>query len=226
MGLVALGAHRFRLRQAVAMERVRGQIATDLHDEVGSGLSQIAVLTEVARRDAPASTAPLLDESAGIARALRESMSDIVWAVDPRKDRLIDLVQRMRQTTFNLLEVDGLEVVFDAPPTGALEGIGLAPDRRRHLLLILKEAITNVARHAQATRAAITLGVSGDRLTLVVEDDGRGPGDGRAEGRGVKNMAARAKALGGRLTVDPRPGGGTTVRFEAPMTGRRPRIFV
>lgn len=226
VGLVALGAHRFSLRQAVAMERVRGQIATDLHDEVGSGLSQIAVLTEVARRDAPASTAPLLDESAGIARALRESMSDIVWAVDPRKDRLIDLVQRMRQTTFNLLEVEGREVVFDAPPASALEGIGLAPDRRRHLLLILKEAVTNIARHAQATRAAITLGVAGDRLTLVVEDNGRGPGDRRAEGQGLKNMAARAQALGGRLTVDPRPGGGTVVRLEAPVAGPRPRMLV
>jgi ligand-binding sensor domain-containing protein/signal transduction histidine kinase len=226
IGLVALGAHRFSLRQAVAMERVRGQIATDLHDEVGSGLAQITVLTEVARRDAPASTAPLLDESAGIARALRESMSDIVWAVDPRKDRLIDLVQRMRQTTFNLLEVDGREVVFDAPPTSALEGIGLAPDRRRHLLLILKEAVTNVARHAGATRASIRLELAGDTLTLSVEDDGCGPGTPRPEGRGLKNMAARADALGGRLTVEPRPGGGTVVRLEAPVAGPRPRMLV
>jgi ligand-binding sensor domain-containing protein/signal transduction histidine kinase len=223
--LLVLGAHRFRLRQAVAMERVRGQIATDLHDEVGSGLSQIAVLTEVAKRDAPASTAPLLEESAGIARALRESMSDIVWAVDPRKDRLIDLVQRMRQTTFNLLEVDGREVTFDAPPDSALEGVGLAPDRRRHLLLILKEAVTNVARHAGATRAAIRLEVRGDRLTLAVEDNGRGPGEGRADGRGLRNMAARAQALGGRLTVAPQPGGGTIVRLEAPVAGR-PRMVV
>jgi ligand-binding sensor domain-containing protein/signal transduction histidine kinase len=224
LGMVVLGVHRLRLRQALAMERVRGQIATDLHDEVGSGLSQIAVLNEVAKRDAPAGSAPLLDESAGIARALRESMSDIVWAVDPRKDHLVDLVQRMRQTTFNLLEVDGRDVTFEAPPSAALEGVDLAPDRRRHLLLILKEAVTNVARHAGASRASIRLQLAGDTLTLSVEDDGCGPGAPRPEGRGLKNMAARADALGGRLTVGPRPGGGTVVRLQAPLSGSAPRM--
>jgi signal transduction histidine kinase len=226
VGLAVTAAHRIRLGQVLAMERIRGQIATDLHDEVGSGLSQIAVLNEVAKRDAPPASASLIDESAAIARALRESMSDIVWAVDPRKDRLVDLVQRMRQTTFNLLEVDGRQVAFDAPDVSALEGIGLAPDRRRHLLLILKEAVTNIARHAGATRAAIALRVTGDRLTLVIEDDGVGIGRVRPEGRGLRNMTARARALDGSLTVEPRAGGGTVVRLEAPIAPRRTRMVM
>lgn len=225
VGFAVTAAHRFRLRQALAMERVRGQIATDLHDEVGSGLSQIAVLTEVARREAPPSAAPLLEESAGIARRLRESMSDIVWAVDPRKDHLVDLVQRMRQTTYNLLEVDGLDVQFDAPPAEALEGIDLPPDRRRHLLLVLKEAVTNIARHARASHARIALTLDGERLRLVVEDDGVGISGAPGEGRGLKNLTSRAGALQGKLRVERRPGGGTIVALDAPVRGPSPRML-
>jgi ligand-binding sensor domain-containing protein/signal transduction histidine kinase len=222
---VAIGAaltavHRLRLRQALAMARVRAQIATDLHDEVGSGLSQIAVLNEVAKRGVPSGAAALLDESATIARTLRASMGDIVWAVDPRRDTLNDLVQRMRQTTYNLLEVDGLDVTFQAPPAAALDGIGLAPDRRRHLLLVLKEAVTNIARHARATRASIVLELVADRLTLVVEDDGVGVGTRSGDGRGLRNMAARGAALGGTLVIENREGGGTRVRLDVPLAPR------
>lgn len=220
IGAALTAAHRLRLKQALAMERVRAQIATDLHDEVGSGLSQIAVLSEVAKREVPPGPARLLDESATIARSLRESMSDIVWAIDPRRDTLNDLVQRMRQATFNLLEVDGLAVTFQAPPAGALEGVGLAPDRRRHLLLVLKEAATNIARHARATRASIVLALVADRLTLTVEDDGVGMGARSGDGRGLKNMAARAAALGGTLAIEDREGGGTRVRLEVPLAPR------
>lgn len=216
--------HRVRLRQALAMERIRSQIATDLHDEVGSGLSQIAVLSEVAKREAPAA-APLLDQAAGIARSLRDSMSDIVWAVDPRKDRLLDLVQRMRQATFNLLEVDGLDVEFHAPPEQALDGIALLADRRRHLLLILKEAVTNIARHADATCARIDLQLRDGRVELVVEDNGRGCGPNPGRGCGLRNMASRAAALGGTLTVGERPGGGTRVHLVAPLPRRRTRTI-
>jgi ligand-binding sensor domain-containing protein/signal transduction histidine kinase len=220
LGAALTAVHRLRLKQALAMERVRAQIATDLHDEVGSGLSQIAVLTEVAKRQAPSGAAALLDESATIARTLRASMADIVWAVDPRRDTLNDLVQRMRQTTYNLLEVDGLAVTFQAPPATALDGVGLGPDRRRHLLLVLKEAATNIARHARASRASIVLELSADRLTLVVEDDGLGVGARRGDGRGLRNMAARAAALGATLVIENREGGGTRVRLDVPRVPR------
>ena len=126
----------------------------------------------------------------------------------------------MRQTTYNLLEVDGLDVTFQAPPAAALDGIDLGPDRRRHLLLVLKEAATNIARHARASRAAIDLELVGDRLTLVVEDDGVGLGTRSADGRGLKNMAARAAALGGTLVIEHREGGGTRIRLDVPRAPR------
>lgn len=167
-------AHRARLRRAVAMERIRTQIATDLHDDVGAGLSQIAILSEVARRGAEPDAAGVLGEVAALARGLRESMSDIVWSVDPRKDRLSDLVARMRSAAWQLFASEDGSVEFQAPPDAALAAVELPPDRRRHLLLLFKEAAANAARHAGAARLRVEVALRDGELRLRVEDDGRG----------------------------------------------------
>lgn len=212
-------AHRYRVRQVLAIERIRRQVATDLHDDVGSGLSQVAILSEVAKRDAAPAAAALMTETATLARAMRESMSDIVWAVDPRKDRLADLVQRMRQVAFNALEADGLRVDFRAPGEGEIERVGLPPDRRRHLLLVFKEATTNVVRHAQASHVWIDLALQGGALRLAIRDDGRGfdPRQG-FDGHGLQSISRRAAELGARLTIESSPGRGTTLQVLLPLT--------
>ncbi len=223
--LAALAWHRARVRRILALEGIRRRIALDLHDEVGSGLAEIAILSEVARGDATQASDALLDHTAGRARALRQSMNDIVWSVDPRRDRLLDLVRRMRQTAFNLLRAAGVETDFDVPLDRELRGIGLGPDRRRHLLLFFQETVTNVARHAGARRMAVCLRVEGNRLDLTVRDDGRGfdPAAARLSGNGLGNLEARAAALGGRCTVESAPGEGAAVRLEAPLgRGRWP----
>lgn len=210
--------HRTRMRRLIAIDAVRRRVAQDLHDDMGSGLAQIAILTEVARRDAAPAGAAVLAETAGLARTLREVMSDIVWMVDPHKDRLVDLVGRMRQVTFNLLESDGLHVEFRAPDAAALSRIALAPERRRQLLLAFKEIVTNVARHARATRVSITLAIAGGRLELRVEDDGCGFDVAAvSEGHGLRSLQQRASALEGSLAVVSTPGGATVVTLVVPV---------
>ncbi|HEX4824743.1 MAG TPA: two-component regulator propeller domain-containing protein [Candidatus Polarisedimenticolaceae bacterium] len=214
------GGHELRVRRLMAMERIRRQIATDLHDDMGSGLVEIAVLAEVAKRRADAESAPLLGQAAELARGLRDSMSDIVWAIDPRRDRLADLVQRLRQVAFNLLEAEGVRVAFEAPPTETIERIELPPDRRRHLFLAVKEALANAARHAGASSVTVTMTLAHRRLLLSVADDGRGFEVGTATGgRGLGNLKHRAEALGGAFTVESAPGKGTTVRLDVPLRG-------
>jgi signal transduction histidine kinase/ligand-binding sensor domain-containing protein len=217
------GLHRLRVRQLLALEAVRRQIALDLHDDIGAGLSQIAVLNEIGRRDAPAATANLFEQSAEQARALRSSMSDIVWAIDPRKDRLADLVERMRQVSYQLLAANGIQVEFDAPEPAVLERTDLAPDRRRHLLLGFKEAIHNIARHAGATRVRVRLERRGPDFLLRIEDDGRGfDPAATSQGHGLRGMAQRAAALGGRFELDTAVGAGTRVLWTVPIRQRRP----
>ena len=213
-GLV-IAAHRARVRRLLALEAIRRQIATDLHDEMGAGLSQVAILSEVARRDGASTSGDLLGEIAQLARDMRESMADIVWAIDPRKDRLEDLVRRMRQLAFNLLERDGLRVEFLAPPDQELGGIALSPDRRRHLLLVFKEAIHNVARHARATEVRVRLDLRPGGLRLSIEDNGCGfdPGAAR-DGHGLGSLRDRAAKLAGHLHLTSQPGRGTVLTVD------------
>jgi signal transduction histidine kinase/ligand-binding sensor domain-containing protein len=222
LAVSAVGAasvlHRYRVRHLLAMERIRSQIATDLHDDVGSGLAQIAILSEVAKRRTAPDAAPLLTETATLARSMRESMSDIVWSVDPTKDRAADLVRRMKQTCFNALQANGLQVEFLSPSDADLDRIDLTPDRRRHVLLIFKEAIANAARHAHATHVRIAIDATPTELCLRVDDNGHGF-DPRAsvEGHGIQSIRQRARALGASLDIDAAPGFGTSLRLTVPL---------
>ncbi len=214
LAAAALALHRMRLRQVVLMERVRRQIATDLHDDVGAGLSQVAIMSEVARRDAPPAAADRFAELAGLARGMRDAMGDIVWAVDPHHDSVADLVRRMRAVAYAMLEADGRRVEFAAPDEAAIERLGLAPDRRRHVLLVFKEAVANAARHSHAESVRIEVRVDGRALRVAVEDDGAGfDPSGEGQGTGLRSMRRRAEEIGGRLEVDSAPGRGTRVRL-------------
>ena len=216
-GALLMSAHRMRVRHAVAVERVRQQVAVDVHDELGSGLSQIAILSEVAKRSAPATVAPLLSESASLARSLRESMSDVVWAIDPRRDRLADVVNRMRSVLFNSLAAGGTDVRFEAPSSRELARTTLSADKRRQLLLVVKEASTNVARHAAATMVDVVFRLEGSRLRLTISDNGRGFDVSRpVEGQGLFSMRKRAESMGGQCAI--RSGGsGTTIDIHIPL---------
>jgi signal transduction histidine kinase/ligand-binding sensor domain-containing protein len=218
LAAAALWLHRMRVRQVVALESIRRQIATDIHDDMGAGLSQIAILSEVAKREAATPSRAHLDEVASLARSLRDSMGDIVWAVDPRRDRASDLVQRMRQVAFNLFEAEGVKVELNAPPQAAMESIDLAPDRRRHLLMMFKEAVSNVARHARAREVRIEVVLSGSELRLSIRDDGVGF-DARVEsaGHGLASLRQRAAALNARLAIDSKPGTGTAIELSMPL---------
>ncbi|NOT30485.1 MAG: hypothetical protein HOP15_08570, partial [Planctomycetes bacterium] len=214
-----LGVQLLRAGRRHALERIRTQIATDLHDEVGAGLAQIAVLTEVARRVGAETSSARLGEVAELARATRSSMADLVWAIDPRRDTLRDLLQRLHGVTANLFGGAGLELVLRMPSEAELDGLALAPDRRRHLLLFFKEAAQNVARHARATRVEIELvvtsGRTGSRLRLTLQDDGRGFDPSvRTEGQGLASLRRRAQALGGELVLESAPGRGTRVELD------------
>ena len=158
-----------------------------------------------------------LDRIALVSRELVDSMSDIVWAVDPQKDHLSDLVQRMREVASALLESDGRVVTFNGPDSRAIERIDMPTDRRRHLLLFFKEAVTNVSRHARANRVSIDVRVSVTALTLVITDDGCGFDTATVRrGNGLTSLEARARQLGGEIDIQSLVGHGTTVLLTVP----------
>jgi ligand-binding sensor domain-containing protein/signal transduction histidine kinase len=227
--LAAVGAamyrlHRYRVTRLVELERVRTRIATDLHDDIGSSLSQIAILSEVANREISAAQPGLaasLADIAGISRELAESMSDIVWAIDPERDQLSDLVHRMRRFASDVLSPRDIRLVFQAP--AAVQDLPMGADLRRQVFLIFKEALHNVLRHSGAAEVRIELQVERGRLDLKIADDGRGFEDIREhDGHGLRSMRRRAESAGGAMEIVSGPGG-TAVTLHIPV-GRRTNL--
>jgi signal transduction histidine kinase/ligand-binding sensor domain-containing protein len=219
--------HRLRLRRRLELEAVRTRIATDLHDDIGSNLSRIAILSEVASRDLDGGNPAVKDRLAHIAsvsRDLVDSMSDIVWAVNPARDRLRDLTQRMRHFADDILSARDIVLSFRAPPEGA--DIPLGTHTRRELFLVFKEAVNNIARHSGARSVEIELAVGDGWLSLKLTDDGHGFDTGRVgadsgEGNGLRSMQRRARALGGSFDVVSAPGQGTFLTVRIPLGRRR-----
>jgi signal transduction histidine kinase/ligand-binding sensor domain-containing protein len=223
--LVALSLHRARVSRLLAVERMRTRIATDLHDDIGASLSQIAVLSEVIRQQAPGDRelGDRLERVAATSRELVASMSDIVWAISPSRDSLRDLVQRMRRFASDVLTASGVPFTFHAPDH--MDELRLDADLRRHVYLIFKEAVNNLARHARAGKATIDLSVGDGRLTVRITDDGVGFDAAEAEsGTGLTSLRARAAAIGATIDVASAPGRGTSVLLELPLGGRTRRL--
>jgi len=211
-------AHRTRVARAVAIERVRTHIATDLHDDIGSSLSQIAILSEVALarlRRGDEDAAPLVRTAAESARELVDTMSDVVWAVDPRRDHLDDLVQRMRRFVEGLCAARGIGLRFTAPEDGPLR---LGAPVRRQAFLVFKESVNNALKHSGCANLEAGVRHEGRVLVIRVRDDGRGFDlDVRSEGNGLPSMRRRSEVLGGTLRIASRPGEGTEVVFRVPV---------
>jgi signal transduction histidine kinase/ligand-binding sensor domain-containing protein len=215
----AWAAHRYRLRQALAVERVRTRIATDLHDDIGSSLTQIAILSEVAQRGANGDHERLaapLGRIADLSRELVDSMGDIVWAINPSQDHLSDLAHRMRRFASEVFEPREIEFECDVPQDP--EHTTLHADLRRQVFLIFKECVHNVVRHSGCRRVRIGLQLRQRRLTLTVADDGRGfIRSANGHGQGLASMEHRVREFGGELKIESAPGQGATISVTAPL---------
>jgi ligand-binding sensor domain-containing protein/two-component sensor histidine kinase len=221
-GLVIAASYRNHAARTIEVERVRTRIATDLHDDVGSSLSQIAILSEVVRRElAPGSAVGgTLAAIAATSRELVDSMSEIVWAINPNRDRAGDLAQRMRRFASDTFTGGDINFTFAAQE--ATRHLKLGPDVRRQVFLFFKEVVNNIARHSECTQAAVQLGIENGRLNLVLEDNGRGFDTAhRAEGQGLSSMRRRASELQGELEIRSEHGGGTRVALRVPLVRSR-----
>jgi signal transduction histidine kinase/ligand-binding sensor domain-containing protein len=209
--------YRARSRRMLEMERVRIRIAGDLHDDIGASLSRIAVLSEVVKRqvDDPRSGRMLADV-ADSARGAVESMSDIVWSIDPRRDDVVSLNRRLRECAAEILDPAGIVWTFQSDAQA--DRLKLGPAQRRHLYLVVKEALTNAVRHAGCHSVAIAIDAAGHSLQIDIADDGNGfdPKD-AGEGHGLENMRRRLSELGGQVSIEAGNGRGTHLKIAMPL---------
>jgi len=210
---------RAREERLAELEQVRRRIAADLHDEIGSSLTQISILSEVARQQG-ARVLPELNRPLGAiatsSRELVDAMSDIVWAINPAKDHLADLTQRMRRLAADTFTATNMTFRLELPPPDLEMTVGA--NTRREVFLIFKEGINNIVKHAACTDVVVKLGIDGHGLRLELHDNGRGfdplvPSD----GHGLASLRNRAAALGGTFSVVSAPGAGTSMTLHLPI---------
>jgi signal transduction histidine kinase len=193
-----------RWKRQKALEALRIKISADLHDDVGSILSGLAMQSQVMSYEMDDSKRKPMLELSEMSREAMERMRDTVWAIDARKDKYENLVDRMRDFAEKNLERKNIAHTFTI--TGLDGKKFISPEVRQNVYLIFKEAITNVIRHSNATQVEISLLQHGEHLVLVVHDNGSRQGLNHRAGQGIGNMMMRAAKIGGRLDINYKEG--------------------
>ncbi len=223
IGLVFYFFYLYRIRQFLRLQQTRDRIARDLHDDMGSYLSSISILSQSAQRSVtkdPAKAQATLDRIGQTARQVMDSMGDIVWSINPDHDSMTQVIARMSDvasTLFATGDESSTRVSCQFEVSDEVRQIRLSAENRRDFFLIYKEAITNAAKYAQASQVGVRLGCEGSLLCLEVSDNGRGFDPQHpvflnpSGGNGLRNMQNRAALLNGSLTIQSEPGQGTTL---------------
>jgi len=212
--------YRIRLNRILEMQKVRNKIARDLHDDIGSTLSSIRILSGAAEKKINTDIIQAekmlkkITESSG---KMMDAMSDIVWSINPDNDKLDSMAVRMREYAAKALEPKNIMYKVTADDRASL--IKLPAEKRRDVYLIFKEAVNNIAKYANATEAAITLNIHSNSLELTIKDNGDGFDTSITyTGNGLKNMQQRTKNLNGGYNVISKAGEGTIIHLTVPVT--------
>jgi two-component sensor histidine kinase len=206
-GTIGFFYNYYRIAKMVDMERIRIRIASDLHDDVGASLTEIALRADfVQAMQTPDQMKDSVKQIGAMSRQIVTTMDDIVWSIDARNDTLGDLLDRMQDYATNVLSHRGIEPQFTFE--GLDTGKSLPLDVRQNLYLILKEAVNNAAKHSKGANLYIRFVKDSRGFELSIRDDGTGlPDAGRVGSHGLRNMSMRAERIGAALTFESTPSG-------------------
>jgi len=206
----AYTAYRYQLSKVLALELLRNKISTDLHDDIGSTLSSISILSEVALGEKEQKSKRILGEINERSHQLMEKMDDIVWSISSKNDTVGSLFIRIQQFASTVLEAKDIDYEVRVPD--AVKEMKLDMQRRQHIYLILKEAVNNLIKYSGCKMACINADYAGGLLNIEIADNGRGFDTKIASsGNGLQNMHKRASAIRGHLLIASAPGSGTRI---------------
>jgi two-component system, NarL family, sensor histidine kinase UhpB len=213
--------NRFRVlnatRRQLEVERLRNNIARDLHDDLGSTLSSIHIISQMAQKNVAEDPRHLFTRIGNHTAAMMDKLSDIVWSINPKNDSLEQVLFKMREFAAEILEPRGINYRFKVDKSIC----DLKPDleKRKALFLIFKEAVNNAAKYSDAQHLDIFMGQKNGQLQLLVKDKGKGFDISTVKkGNGLQNMLARASSLGAKLFINSKPQAGTEVNLQMPVT--------
>lgn len=213
--LLLWGLYRYRVKQLLEIERVKLRIAGDLHDEIGSGLSGIALTGDILLKQLNNGGArpEMVERITLSSRSLASSLDAIVWLIDPKKETLGDLISKCQVTVQELLSNKRVRVENHMSTKD--ERVVLTSTNRRHLFLFFKEAVHNIAKHSGATKVEIRFWKEMGNFGIEIRDNGKGFDLKEAPaGRGIGTMNERAKELRSELSINSMVGEGTELKLK------------
>jgi signal transduction histidine kinase len=209
------------------LQQERARIAREIHDDIGSRMTQLVLYGEVAQSGlANGSEMQLqLNQICEQARGLLSTMDEILWAVNPRRDTLRDFAAYVCKYAEEFLAPTKIQCLFEVDPD--LSAATFVLPLRRSLLMAIKETLHNAVKHSGATELRLQIHWQGQRLRVVVQDNGKGfdPALANAERNGLTNMAQRMSELGGDCRVTSQPTKGCRVEFSMPLKRPRQNVF-
>lgn len=208
-----------QMRAQKLLERERALIARDIHDDLGAGLTQLVLQGEVAQTEFPEGSAARerLNQLSDKARAVSHSLEEVLWAVNSKRDTLRDFTSYLCKYAQSFLSATPIRCRLDVQPEMPASPFDLPV--RRSLFLAVKEALHNAAKHSGAGELFLRIQRAGDRVIVVVEDNGRGfDATLQTEGNGLANMQQRLAEMGGSCLFLTEPGAGCRVEFNMPLT--------
>ncbi len=209
----------YRYRHLLAIEKVRTKISTDLHDSIGSGLTEISFLSEMVKSQVKGNDNANkgLNNIASVSKTLIDDMRDIVWLVNPSQDSLQDLFNRLQDSYQEVLKFSDVSLIIEG--IKSLSGIRLPMEYRQHIFLLFKEAINNSIKYSACKNINLIVEVKNSSLIVNFKDDGIGFDiDNIKKGNGLVNIEKRAKLVKGEITIDSTPGKGTKLFFSSKIS--------
>jgi two-component system sensor histidine kinase UhpB len=205
-----------RAHRQKQIQNIRNGIADDLHDDIGSTLSSISIMSELAKKRSPEASA-ILSSIGESTIAIQENMSDIVWAIKSENDFFENLLQRMKQFASEILGAKNISLNFE---TGISVPVSkLTMKQRKNLYLFFKEVINNTAKHADAKQVFVNIFKKEQRVVMTIRDDGKGFDAGQTfNGNGMSTLKKRAEELNGDFSIQSQPGEGTVVELRFKIT--------
>ena len=211
---IGLGYRYDQLRRE--RERMRLRIATDLHDDIGSDLTEISLYSELVRRASSGQTSEWAEETGALARGLTGKMQDIVWAVRPEGEGWDALEARIKDAATRLVAPAG--IAFDMQGDVEHRPGALSIDVRKNVLMMVKEMVHNAVKHAGCSRIEVRFRLTRDALWLRLCDDGCGFDQKIVScNNGLKNLEHRAREIQGHLSLETKPGGPTCYTLDVPL---------
>ena len=214
-------------KERLLLQRERARIAMDIHDDLGSRMTQLVLHGEVAQSELPAESAMRshLGRICQDARDVLSTLDEILWAVNPRRDTLTDFSAYVCGYAQEFLKPTAIQCLFDVD--SETSDLGLDLPVRRALLMVIKETLNNAVKYSGASELVLQIKCRGRRLSVVIQDNGKGfdPAAATPGRNGLTNMAHRIKELGGTCVVASRPGQGCRIEFAVALKPSRRRWF-